>query len=235
MFVFALTANVLYLNRHESSVSDFLMQAVPQIFILTAFLIIICYEKGDAPYWRWGKGKEEMLDVYDENGENAGRVAARSIVHRDGLWHNNAHVYVFNSKGEVLLQKRSAEKTSNPNMWGGSAGGHVEAGDNSFDAAIRETHEEIGLSVSDPEVRYIGTSRDSVVLNGGTYKNNQFNDVYVIKKDVAISDLKKQDSEVSEIKWIPIEEFRKRTADKDATIVPCASIPLFFTYYDNLK
>ena len=54
MYVFVLFANTRYINNHEFSNSDFLMQFFPQTYILTVFLIIICYTTGEKPRWRWG-------------------------------------------------------------------------------------------------------------------------------------------------------------------------------------
>ena len=54
MFVFALISNVIFINNNVNSNSDFLIQFVPQAYILTVFLIIICYAKGEKPGWHWG-------------------------------------------------------------------------------------------------------------------------------------------------------------------------------------
>ncbi len=59
MYVFVLVSNVIYLNHHEHSVSDFLMQFFPQTFILTVFLIIICEAKGEKAGWRWAGRLED--------------------------------------------------------------------------------------------------------------------------------------------------------------------------------
>jgi uncharacterized membrane protein YhaH (DUF805 family) len=55
MYVFVILSNVIYLNNHEFSNSDFLMQFFPGTYILTVFLIIICYKTGETPRWRWGE------------------------------------------------------------------------------------------------------------------------------------------------------------------------------------
>jgi hypothetical protein len=58
MYIFAIAWNAPYINNHEHSVSDFLMQFFPQVYILTVFLIIICYTTGEKPGWRWGSKKK---------------------------------------------------------------------------------------------------------------------------------------------------------------------------------
>ena len=54
LYLFAVISNVVFVNNHVHSNSDFLIQFFPQEFVLTAFLIIICYAKGEKPMWRWG-------------------------------------------------------------------------------------------------------------------------------------------------------------------------------------
>ena len=83
----------------------------------------------------------EYFDVLKENGEYEGRIETREICHEKGLWHKAVAMFMINSKGQVLLQKRSANKKMWPNMWDMTAGGHVLAGDFGFEAIIREIQE----------------------------------------------------------------------------------------------
>lgn len=59
MYVFALNSNFLFVNNTEHSVSDVLMNFFPNAYILTVFLIIICYTTGEKPKWRWGSKEQE--------------------------------------------------------------------------------------------------------------------------------------------------------------------------------
>ena len=61
MYIFADISNVIFANNHSDSISDFLIQFFPQLFILTVFLIIICYTTGEKPRWRWGRKEVESL------------------------------------------------------------------------------------------------------------------------------------------------------------------------------
>ncbi len=90
---------------------------------------------------------EEMFDVVDEHDQVTGQQP-RSVVHRLGLMHRAAHLLVFNSQGEVFLQKRSLKKDRQPGVWDSSASGHLNAGE-SYDACVvREAREEIGLQLA---------------------------------------------------------------------------------------
>jgi isopentenyldiphosphate isomerase len=92
---------------------------------------------------------EEIFDVVNERDEVIDRQP-RSQVHRLGLKHRATHVLVFNSRGEVFLQKRSMHKDRQPGVWDSSASGHVDSGEDYDACAIRELREEIGLVVAQP-------------------------------------------------------------------------------------
>ena len=95
---------------------------------------------------------EEIFDVVNERDEVIGRQT-RSEVHRLGLMHRAVHVLVFNSRGQVFLQKRSLLKDRQPGVWDSSASGHLDSGEAYDDCAIRELHEEIGLQLTSPPRR----------------------------------------------------------------------------------
>src|SRR2546430_17198688 len=98
------------------------------------------------------KQSEEIFDVVDERDEIVGRQT-RSEVHRLGLKHRAVHVLVFNSRGQVFLQKRSLQKDRQPGLWDSSASGHLDCGEDYDACAVRETREEIGLQLSAPPHR----------------------------------------------------------------------------------
>ena len=90
--------------------------------------------------------KEEIFDVVNERDEVIDR-RPRSEVHALGLRHRAVHVLVFNSRGEVFLQKRSMTKDRQPGVWDSSCSGHLDAGEDYDACAVRELREEIGLSL----------------------------------------------------------------------------------------
>ncbi|MBL7032326.1 MAG: NUDIX domain-containing protein [Nitrospira sp.] len=97
---------------------------------------------------------EEQLDIVDEDGEKIGTLP-RSKIHGDpALLHMVVHVLVFNTMGELLLQKRSMDKDVAPGRWDTSVGGHVNAGEPVEDAVMREMEEELGISTCAPEFLY---------------------------------------------------------------------------------
>lgn len=89
---------------------------------------------------------DELFDVVDADDRVIGQ-ATRAAVHRDGLLHRSAHVFVFNSRGELFLQRRALSKDENPGVWDSSAAGHLDAGESYAEAARRELLEELGLAL----------------------------------------------------------------------------------------
>ncbi len=87
----------------------------------------------------------ELFDVVDAENRVI-RQASRFEVHRDRLNHRAVHIFVFNKSGELFLQKRSRWKDVHPERWDSSASGHLNAGQEYDDTAVREVEEELGVS-----------------------------------------------------------------------------------------
>ncbi len=87
---------------------------------------------------------EEVFDVVDAE-DRVLRAEFRHVVHVNNLTHRAVHMLLFNSAGELLLQKRSIWKDRNPGRWDSSAAGHVDSGEEYLQAAEREMREELGI------------------------------------------------------------------------------------------
>ncbi|MFT5281184.1 MAG: isopentenyldiphosphate isomerase [Flavobacteriaceae bacterium] len=161
----------------------------------------------------------EYIDILNERGEKTGEIKSKEQVHIDGDWHRAVHVWIVNSSNEVLLQKRAKTKINYPDMWDISAAGHVSVGEGSVFSSLREIEEEIGVIVDEKELVFIGELISSSIQNNGTYINNEFNDVYLIKKDIPLEDMVKQDSEVDDLKYVSIEEFKEWIKNNNPDLV----------------
>lgn len=171
-----------------------------------------------------GNSVIEILDIYleiiSENGKlffNQISSIDREIAHEKWLLHISAHVWIFNSKGEVLLQKRSLKKSSSPWKWDISAAGHVESGETVIYWAIREIQEELWITVSENNLNLIAGFRNEVkrVLNWKMYHNNEIASVFLMRFDGNISDLSFDDDEVEGFKFVPLAELERDWNDDE--------------------
>lgn len=100
---------------------------------------------------------DEWFDIVTPEGKVVGK-APRTLCHGNpNLLHPVVHLHVFNSKGELWLQKRAASKKIQPGKWDTSVGGHVSSGETIEEALQREITEELGISriAHKPLYRYV--------------------------------------------------------------------------------
>lgn len=166
---------------------------------------------------------EEILDVINEKDEVIGKKS-RSEVHRNGDLHRVAHVWVFNSKGQILCQKRSSSKDTHPNSWDTIMGGHVASGSNYEDTAVKELEEEYSLKIAVqqlvPLLYGYGRTGNSTVICKKMLK------AFGLKFDGDPEKIQFNKDEVSEIKFFSVEELRKIKEDNSWDFVS-------FEYFDD--
>lgn len=110
----------------------------------------------------------ELFDVVDSEDRVIGQ-ATRGEVHAKGLLHRSVHILVFNSHGELFLQKRAMIKDENPGYWDSSAAGHVNAGEEYRTSAERELMEELGISGKLQFFKKFSASRETLWEHVETY------------------------------------------------------------------
>ena len=153
----------------------------------------------------------EYLDVVDEKNNLTGKVEERDIVHKNGLWHREISVWIMNQNGDVLLQKRAATKKQGANNWSTCAG-HVDKGEDPKLTAIREVEEELGIKVKESELQFLFTEKVATV-HPNSY-NNVFSYKYFLKTDTPIEAYKINLEEVSEVKYVSLDEIEQLMKDK---------------------
>lgn len=88
---------------------------------------------------------EEIFPIVDEVGNVVGQATRKKCHDGSKLLHPVIHLHIFNSQGELFLQKRSETKDVQPNKWDSSVAGHIDIGETPETALHREASEEVGI------------------------------------------------------------------------------------------
>ena len=190
------------------------------------FSLKLVYNKQDILQQAVLDGKElELFDILNEDGSKTGIVKERGVAHREGALHGTVHIWIVreNEKSgyDVLLQKRSNNKDSHPGCYDISSAGHISAGDEMMESALRELWEELGLSVQPEHLELFGTThvKFEKTFYGKRFRDNEISSDFVYRQPVDMEKLKLQESEVAEVCWMDYEECRQKVAQ--GTIPNC--------------
>jgi isopentenyldiphosphate isomerase len=159
----------------------------------------------------------EMVDLVDENGILLGEQLEKQVVHQQGLWHRDVHVWVTDGDN-VLEQQRAWHKTIMPGDWDVSVGGHVAAGETFLDAAIRETEEELGLRPARGRFQWAGSL--AVEMGMGSASNpwthrTAGGHYVVVERNLDVDSLTLQASEVIGARLYPIDQLEADISHPD--------------------
>lgn len=140
----------------------------------------------------------EYLDLYDVNknltGEKIVRGKGKPQV-PENKYINIVIIFMQNSEGKFLFQITSKEKGNEI----ATTGGHVKSRQTSYEAILAEVEEELGLDISNEDIKMV----DSYIFGVA------FMDVYYLNKDINISDLKLQDDEVESVEWFTVDQIKE--------------------------
>ena len=131
----------------------------------------------------------EYLDIYDENAQKTGRVILRGTPVKYGEYSMSVHLFIYNDRGEFLIQKRSKNKRSLPGIWSVTCGA-VQAGETSPEAGVREAREEVGLVLEQSQLEKICRIK----------RRRSFIEIYFVKAQYELSQLTLQKEEVDEVR-----------------------------------
>ena len=137
----------------------------------------------------------EILDIYDDNGNLTGKTIKRG----DKSVKLNMHehialsvIFIENSEGKYLIQKTSQEKGGEFS----STGGHVDSGETPYGAIKREVKEELGIDISNDEIKKLGYILYDMPIRY----------IYYLKKDIDINEVKVQKEEVDYVIYMDKDE-----------------------------
>tara|TARA_R110002111_G_scaffold49709_5_gene87530 strand:+ start:11781 stop:12338 length:558 start_codon:yes stop_codon:yes gene_type:complete len=150
---------------------------------------------------------DEYIDIVDKYGNPTGESELKSVIHQKGYYHNTAHIWFYTYGGNILLSQRSAKKPICPLLWDVSVAGHIDAGESIKTAAIRETQEEIGLTITQESLQKIGVFKCLQSYDNGI-NDNEFHHTFISELKVQLSELIPQKEEVEALKLVSIDEFK---------------------------
>lgn len=147
----------------------------------------------------------EKWDILNGDGEKTHKTAVRGrTILSSGEYHLVVHIWLLSEDGRYLIQRRSRFKKLMPGEWA-ATGGAAVSGEDSFMAASRELNEELGIK----------SDRNSLKFVKRIKKRNSFVDVWMMKTNVPVSELRLQKSEVEKAQWVTKEQLKKMIADGD--------------------
>ena len=153
----------------------------------------------------------EIFDIVDENGNPTGQTIERTAAHATGARHRTAHIWVVRAGQngyDVLLQKRAMNKDSFPGRYDTSSAGHIQAGDEPLESALRELKEELGISASPSDLEPAGSFKIQYEKEfyGKLFKDNEIAFVFVYRKPIEINKLILQREELDSVDWFNLKE-----------------------------
>ena len=162
----------------------------------------------------------ELFDIVLADGTPTGQTKPRAAVHRDGDWHRAIHVWVTGVDDDgtpfLIVQRRNEHKDTWPGRLDATVGGHYRAGE-SLTETLRETEEEIGISVTLDELLPVGV-RIAVNARDEQTRDHELQDVFLLRRDRPLTDYRSNPAELSALIQLPIGDLLDMYVGNRATI-----------------
>ena len=165
----------------------------------------------------------EIIDLYD-NARKVIKSVDKEEPIPNGLNRLIVHVWIMNPDGDFLLQQRVNSAKNFPNKWGPTSGTAL-SGEDSWQCCVRETYEELGLKIDVKKSVWIGSFK----------RPNDFVDVWLVRSDVALSDLKLQHDEVQDVMWLPKSQLQKMIDDGTFVMSVLPGLEMLYSYFNIMK
>ncbi len=167
----------------------------------------------------------EFIDIYDNLGRKCGITLEKDEAHKKALIHKGVCVWIINSNDEILLQTRSSHVMF-PNMLDISFSGHIQAGETSLEAAIREGREELGINLEIDKLQYLFCCREYGEIDG--YFENEIDDVFIYRANIPIEEYTFCDNEVKEVLYVSLDKFKMMVESNSTLLLPYETHYRFF-------
>ncbi|RSK40315.1 NUDIX hydrolase [Mangrovimonas spongiae] len=178
---------------------------------------------------------DELIDIVTKDGQPTGKTALKSVIHKKGYHHNTAHLWLYTTAGEILLAQRSFTKVICPGLWDVSVAGHVDAGETTEQAIIRETQEEINLTLQQSDLHKIGVFPCFQTYDNGII-DNEFHHTFIAELRVPLKQLKPQADEVESLKLVSTMAFKSLLKNsKNNNHFIASNLDYYTTILDQIK
>jgi isopentenyldiphosphate isomerase len=159
----------------------------------------------------------EYWQLMSNNGEMLPEKIDKDDILVQKLLHGAAHVWIWRNVGgkkQVLLQRRAGNMPIWPSFLDISAAGHTNSGESPLATAVRETREEIGLSLNADELFLVGVHRRLIPMPATVWAHNEFSWIYLyeLKNQTEFS---LEEREVESVKWVELDDFVEMTKNPD--------------------
>jgi len=149
----------------------------------------------------------EFFDVYDQYGNYLQKTAMRGQRLKDGEYFLVVHVWIENDNGEFLIQQRAKKSDPIPHQWAITSG-IPDQGETPVDAAIRETKEELGITLKKSQLNKCS----QIVSDHNRY--NTITHVYHTYANITFDELNIDKNEVMDTAYVTYEEIMRMVNNK---------------------
>lgn len=149
---------------------------------------------------------KEVFPLVDEAGTVIGKATRGECHSGSKLLHPVVHLHVFNSKGELYLQKRPEWKDIQPGKWDTAVGGHIDYGETPEEALIREVGEELGITDFVPER-----------IGQYVFESSRERELVYVNRTIYDGEIKPSKSELDGGRFWTIEEIQNSISKDDLT------------------
>ncbi len=137
---------------------------------------------------------KEILSVFNDNFRYIGEMDYETV-HRHGYWHQVVHCWIYDTfTGSILFQRRSEKMLVYANMLDVAVAGHCRQDEEPAKTVVRESAEELGITINPKKLYKFGIRRDS--NSDGDVINREFQHIYLYLLDSRKITIKPQKDEV---------------------------------------
>lgn len=169
-----------------------------------------------------GPAGDELVVLLDESGRPCGSAPKATVHHEDTPLHLAFSCWITDSDGRVLLTRRAWSKSTWPGTWTNAFCGHPQPAEPMVEAVHRRARDELGVSVSEPELA-LPTFRYRAAMPNGVVEN-ELCPVFVAALRSPLST--PEPEEVAEYQWLGVDELVRRIGRDEEWFSPWATLQL---------